>query len=237
MELIWADHLLFVLLGILMPWRMVQSNPAAQLRGLQFDKQLKLVLYYGNSLYLWGLAVIVLLLWYFTGRDWSWLGLVSSIGEWSLLSLGVVFTFSLLYWSDTLSEIWTVDRRAVARREMREQMGFLPENGPEFLHYIILAITAGICEELVFRAYFIRYFQVLFGQQDPSSTLAIVLAAVVFGLAHTYQGWKTVVKITAMAVFFGFLFVHTGSIWVLIVIHILVDVIGGAIAWWLLQSD
>ncbi len=236
MELIWADHLLFFLLGVLMPWRMLQSDQIQQLREMKFDTTLKLALYYGNSLYLWGLTAAVALLWYLTGREWDLLGIGLNLGDWNWLSLVVAATFGLLYLGDAFSEIWSEENRREARAQLRTQMGFLPERGREFLHYLVLAISAGFCEEFVFRAYFIRYFQVLFGSIDPSGTLPICLSALVFGLAHAYQGWQTVIKISAMAVLFGFIFIHTGSIWILVVIHAAVDIIGGLIAWWLLSA-
>ncbi|MEM1217233.1 MAG: CPBP family intramembrane glutamic endopeptidase [Bacteroidota bacterium] len=81
-----------------------------------------------------------------------------------------------------------------------------------------------------------RYFQCLFGQ-DETATLAILAPSVIFGLVHLYQGWHAVVKITAMAVMFGFVFVHTQSLWLLMAVHALVDLIGGALGWWLVGED
>jgi membrane protease YdiL (CAAX protease family) len=39
----------------------------------------------------------------------------------------------------------------------------------------------------------------------------------------------------SMAVLFGYVFVHTGSIWLLVGLHFLIDLVGGWLAWQLLR--
>lgn len=63
---------------------------------------------------------------------------------------------------------------------------------------IAVAVSAGVCEEIVFRGYFQRQFRVLSG----SSVIAVVLQATVFGIAHVYQG----VRLASMVVLYGILF-------------------------------
>jgi uncharacterized protein len=50
--------------------------------------------------------------------------------------------------------------------------------------YVVLGLTAGYCEELIFRGYLMQQFTV----RANSRNLGILLQAVVFGLAHGYQG-------------------------------------------------
>ena len=47
-------------------------------------------------------------------------------------------------------------------------------------------MTAGFCEEFVFRGYGSGNFFAITGRVD----LAIVFQAIVFGIAHMYQGWE-----------------------------------------------
>ena len=60
-------------------------------------------------------------------------------------------------------------------------------------------MTAGFCEELVFRGYAQRQF--LAHSQSPA--IAVVGQGLVFGLMHAYQGWRAVVSITMLGVLFG----------------------------------
>jgi len=63
---------------------------------------------------------------------------------------------------------------------------------------VVVAISAGVCEEIVFRGYFQRQFRALTG----SVLIAVVLQAAVFGMAHVYQG----VRLASMVVLYGVLF-------------------------------
>ena len=46
-------------------------------------------------------------------------------------------------------------------------------------------MTAGVCEELVYRGFMIAYFSAALG---VSFWVAAVLSSVAFGIAHFYQG-------------------------------------------------
>jgi CAAX protease family protein len=61
-----------------------------------------------------------------------------------------------------------------------------------------VAISAGVCEEIVFRGYLQRQFQALSG----SALIAVLLQAIVFGVSHVYQG----VRLASMVVLYGVLF-------------------------------
>jgi len=61
-----------------------------------------------------------------------------------------------------------------------------------------VAVSAGVCEETVFRGYLQRQFRALSG----SAVIAVLLPAVVFGVSHVYQG----VRLASMVVLYGVLF-------------------------------
>jgi len=77
----------------------------------------------------------------------------------------------------------------------------LPRTPIEFSIWILVAVSAGFCEELVFRGYFQRQFLALTG----SAGAAIALQALVFGVGHSYEGAWAVAKITAYGILFGLL--------------------------------
>ncbi len=75
----------------------------------------------------------------------------------------------------------------------------LPHSLVEVLVWIATCITAGICEEMAFRGYLQRQFHALTG----NIAWAILLQALVFGIAHGYQGWRNVVVIGVLGVLYG----------------------------------
>jgi membrane protease YdiL (CAAX protease family) len=84
----------------------------------------------------------------------------------------------------------------------------LPHTPLELIVWMPVAVSAGFCEELVFRGYFQRQFHALTG----SVAAAVVLQAIVFGVGHFYEGTWAVVKITLYGVLFGALAVWRKSL-------------------------
>jgi uncharacterized protein len=79
--------------------------------------------------------------------------------------------------------------------------GLLPRTPLEMAVWVPVALSAGFCEELVFRGYFQKQFHALTG----SLAGAIVLQAFVFGAGHFYEGTWAVAKITLYGGLFGLL--------------------------------
>ena len=75
----------------------------------------------------------------------------------------------------------------------------LPQTVPEMIVWVVLATSAGFCEELVFRGYLQR--QCLALTQNVAA--AVILQGVIFGAAHAYQGAKAIVVISAYGMLFG----------------------------------
>ncbi|MGA2510680.1 MAG: type II CAAX endopeptidase family protein [Candidatus Acidiferrales bacterium] len=84
----------------------------------------------------------------------------------------------------------------------------LPQTITELAIFVLLALTAGFCEELIFRGYLQRQFLALTGNTAAS----VALQAVVFGAAHLYQGAKGVLVISVYGAMFGVLAVMRKSL-------------------------
>lgn len=77
--------------------------------------------------------------------------------------------------------------------------GMRPRNGTELTLWIVMAISAGICEETVYRG----YLQQQFSAWTRSAVLGVILQALVFGFSHAYQGLKYVLLIVAIGCIYG----------------------------------
>jgi membrane protease YdiL (CAAX protease family) len=60
----------------------------------------------------------------------------------------------------------------------------LPRSGSEIAGWIALSLTAGLCEEVLFRGYLQQQFRAL----TNNAAIGILSSAVLFGAAHGYQG-------------------------------------------------
>jgi len=99
----------------------------------------------------------------------------------------------------------------------------LPRGPIEIPLWIALSITAGICEEVVFRGYLQRQFEALTGSRG----LAWLLQAAVFGISHGYQGVMACLRIAAYGGLFGLLALWRRSLRPGMLAHALTDVLAG----------
>jgi uncharacterized protein len=77
----------------------------------------------------------------------------------------------------------------------------LPRTSTEMILWCLMSLTAGFCEELIFRGYFQRQFTAL----AQSAIGGIVLQGIAFGSGHGYQGWKHMLSIAIFGITFGLL--------------------------------
>jgi uncharacterized protein len=100
---------------------------------------------------------------------------------------------------------------------------FLPRRGLEIALWIGVAISAGFCEELVFRGYFQKQFEVF----THSRWIALLLQAVLFGVSHGYQGIEACVKIACFGALYGAVALWRGSLRPGIMAHASGDILSG----------
>jgi len=84
----------------------------------------------------------------------------------------------------------------------------LPHGALEMTLWVAVSVSAGICEETIFRGYLQRQFIAL----TRSTPVGIVLAAVAFGAGHAYQGWRLTILIGIYGLMFGVLAYWRGNI-------------------------
>lgn len=94
-----------------------------------------------------------------------------------------------------------------------------------------VSLTAGFCEEFLFRGYFIWALAPRLGWWG-----AATLSAVFFALWHAYQGWNGVLRTGIFGAFFTLVMAVFHSLWPAIALHALVDLGAGMMAWLALRE-
>jgi membrane protease YdiL (CAAX protease family) len=92
---------------------------------------------------------------------------------------------------------WIV--RILGQAGFASMTGMFPKSGAEIALWIVMSITAGVCEETIFRG----YLQQQFAGWTGSVGGGIVVQAALFGVCHGYQGWKKVALISIWGLVFG----------------------------------
>jgi uncharacterized protein len=107
----------------------------------------------------------------------------------------------------------------------------LPHGGIEIILWLVMSLTAGFCEEVIFRGYFQRQFAAL----TQAVAGGIVLQGIAFGASHGYQGWKMMLIISVFGCMFGVLAHWRRSLRPGMIGHFLQDGVGGLVASYLLR--
>jgi membrane protease YdiL (CAAX protease family) len=180
---------------------------------------------------LWVLAGVGLAVWARDHRTWTSLRvalphgtrLVGSIGL--LLVLTVMQGLSLRRIADSHSQ------RARARQRIGALAPMLPRSGSELRMFIALSVTAGCCEEAIFRGYLPCILRPVLGLWG-----AVAVSTAAFAAAHAYQGRNGVLSAGILGLLFSLIVLGFGSLWPAIVLHALIDVGGGITAWLALRE-
>jgi membrane protease YdiL (CAAX protease family) len=105
-------------------------------------------------------------------------------------------------------------------------VALLPVTGAERLTWILVAVSVGFCEELVYRG----YLQMQMSAFTKSTTLAVALQAALFGVAHAEQGMAVIVRFAVYGLALGALAQARRSLLPGIACHVGVDIAAGWMA-------
>lgn len=114
-------------------------------------------------------------------------------------------------------------------RLLRGDDYLLPQSRAEIALFAGVSVTAGICEEVLFRGFLFAYLQASPWSLDPSTV--ILVSSAMFGIAHFGQGIKGMLLTGMIGAALGILYVVTGSLLAPIIVHILIDLRAAALCY------
>jgi membrane protease YdiL (CAAX protease family) len=217
------DHLFIILFAIVHPvtgfisFRRLLRRVAAGEIVNRGDLYLKTIM--GQ----WILFSIGMVVWTRSSRSWSEIGFSVNY-DWRVV-LGVVITLIVVaFFIQQIRDIRTTDKERAEK--LVSQLGhlktMLPRNGNELATFYGVSVTAGIVEEALWRGVLIWYLS-----QYMPLWAAAAISTIGFAAGHSYQGAAHVPGILIIGAVFTGLYVLTGSIWLPMILHILVDVLQG----------
>ena len=98
----------------------------------------------------------------------------------------------------------------------------LPQGALQIGLWILISISAGVCEEAIYRGYLQKQFTAL----TKNVPAGILLSALLFGLGHAYQGWRRASVIALMGAMAGILAYWRRSVRPGMIAHALQDLLG-----------
>jgi membrane protease YdiL (CAAX protease family) len=217
----WDIALIFFLLAVVVPWRgraRIKKLIAMPRVGIEE----RLALYASTIAFQWlTVAVVAWRAWAhgytavelgLTTRDGTRLGIASIVGS---------ATIASLHWLN----LRRVGRLSPDARGILQTIAerILPQSSIELLCFLALAITAGICEEFLYRGFTLA----VLARLGSPAWLAILLSSLLFGLAHLYQGRGGLVSTMLIGAVLGTGRIVYDSLVPVIFWHSAVDVVAG----------
>ncbi len=225
--MILVDHLLAIVLVVIGPLRSgtlgLRRFRAATPETLP---RVRRAAYRAAIVMQWSLVLATLLIWWSTRRPLGDLGLVPRLGG-GMIGVGVgVAIIIVVMIRERRRAIDDPAALAEVRARLEALRLLLPHRRAEFGLFRWVALTAGVCEEVLYRGYLIWYFS----HALPWWAAALVAAAA-FGLGHAYQGARGVAVGTLLGAFLAAVYFLTGSLFTSMLIHALMDLHTGDLAW------
>lgn len=217
----WDFWLIFLVLGFVLPWRgyMRLKNLLAIPQPGTIDR---LALYVSTIAFQWAAVAVVGWRVWAHGYSLTELGLVSG-GRKSILAASLIGAAILatLQWFNLRRLGRLPDNLRSKFQTLAERL--FPQSPMELPPFMALAITAGICEEFLYRGFALA---ALTHSGLPLWTV-VATSSALFGLAHIYQGRGGFVSTLLVGIVFGMARIAYHSLVPVVVWHVAVDVVAG----------
>jgi len=178
----WDILLIFFVLGVVVPWR-GRKRLQQLLAKPRVEPGERLSLYFSTIAFQWIAAAVAAWRAWAHGYTATQLGLTIP-GRFKLLAITVCGAIAIvaLQWLN-LRRVGRISMEARGPVQALAER-ILPQSTVELLPYLALAITAGLCEEFLYRGFVMA---VLVRVGLPSWAV-VLISSLLFGLAHSYQG-------------------------------------------------
>jgi membrane protease YdiL (CAAX protease family) len=171
----------------------------------------------------WALCLTVLAWWLACGRPWPALGLGDPFEVRAPWVVVVAIAGLAAYHVRVIARTPAAEL-ARGRAGLGEVLHLLPQGPLEGRLFRVVAITAGVCEELFYRG-FVPWALTMW--LPPWAAIAVT--TLVFGLAHAYQGPSGIVKTAIVGGVMAGLVLWSGTLWPAMLLHAIIDVHGGIV--------
>jgi len=218
-----VDHLFILLLFAVQPVYGVIETRRYEARARAGEPFDRLRFYRETAIMEWVFLAALAIAWLAFDRPIADLGITAPGGTgFHVGAVLLVAAVGLFVYSWQAAKRASGPERARQRRSIENVVQFVPHTRQELGSFMGVSITAGIVEEIVYRGFVLWYLELYM----PLS-LAIAVSSFAFGLAHSYQGPSGALRCGLVGLVFGLFYVMSGSIWLPIIGHILLDALQG----------
>ena len=161
--------------------------------------------------------IVVLITLWATKWDWKSFGITrpnwpETIGKAFLFAIGILILNDFFIQPLIEFRFGKVDLSEVSAIE---------GNLLNFVLFILLGwVLGGFCEEIIYRGYILKRLAKILGDTKRAWLLSAIIAAIVFGIGHSYQGASGILATAVIALLFGLIFAfNRNNLFVLVLTH------------------
>jgi membrane protease YdiL (CAAX protease family) len=217
----WDIWLIFLTLAVILPWRgRVRMKKLLAMPSVSSME--RLVLYASTIAFQWLAVAVVAWRAWVLGYTAALLGLLlHDRGRLAMAAIVGAAAIGTLQWLN----LRRVGRVPIESRGPLQAIAerILPQSALELPPYLALAITAGLCEEFLYRG----FAMAVFTRVGFQAWLVVVISSVLFGLAHSYQGRGGMIMTLIVGLVLGTSRIAFDSLVPAIIWHSAVDVVAG----------
>lgn len=203
-----------VVLVVVLPIR--GARQYRRLQDLRDDPRARMAMYVRSTLVKWALVPLLAVV----GIAASNQGFTIDTGGDQLVVAVPLLVLVLLSGWFLVRQNRTSEGREAVADAARNVEAILPVTPTERRMFVLVAITAGVVEELAYRVFLLNYLSWL--APDVSPWVLLIPAGVIFGLVHVYQGARGVVLTGILGSVLGAVYLSAGLL-PAIVIHTVID--------------
>jgi membrane protease YdiL (CAAX protease family) len=222
MELQIFDGVFTAILCVAFPIIAAWEHRSLEARVARGDPNARARTYWRAILIQWPLSIVLFALWRQSGRGLPELGLATGFHTRTWIGWGVALTIMAALVTQTVLVLRSSANLAACRRQAEPLRALIPSNSNEARLFTGVSITAGICEEFLYRGYLIAVVASMF-----NIWVGVALSSLAFGLGHAYQGPKGIIKTSVIGLALAGLYQLSGSLWASMLVHAALDVNSG----------
>jgi membrane protease YdiL (CAAX protease family) len=213
---------LVILLGAVFPLLGIRDFRVLLHRTRAGDTNARVKFYKSVFAWEWPMAIGLLAWWLLSGNTLASVGLspVAEGSQWVAIGIGLLVTATQVIGLTLRSQ--DSDALSAIPEQMGEVINLAARTPNESRLFDMVAVTAGVCEEILYRGLLLAALLPLAGTWP-----AVGISSVIFGLGHAYQGMAGIVKTGLVGLVLAMLTVSSGSLFVAIVLHTTMDLVSG----------
>ncbi|WKN43342.1 CPBP family intramembrane glutamic endopeptidase [Tunicatimonas pelagia] len=215
-----TTNLLAVLIGVVYPIYIVATHQKVN-SNIKRNEKYRLIDYKQTLLIFWGLTLLVLVNNFINEQP-----TLDFYPRVSIINIGVAILISAFAYFQYRTTKITLDNVNAVKGKLKGIYHYLPTTFQELKWFTLVAVSAGICEEVIFRMFLFEFLR-----ENSSLVIAFIATNIIFAITHIGSGRTNLISSFILGLLFSAIYYFTKNIWLVVVLHIAIDINAGILGY------